>query len=144
MAKEEVIQEIKNGIVDCMSLIDTENVDGCIDRMLDLCHKLRDNNQATIKDNLFDLTNKIIDKSDVRVQNLNKLVDFIETTAWYTNGTGFDPVSTLENYVDHIAKVEELDETDRCYILTKITRDKHVTYYAVQIIARGLFKNIEW
>lgn len=144
MAKEEVIQEIKNGIVDCMSLIDTENVDGCIDRMLDLCHKLRDNNQATIKDNLFDLTNKIIDKSDVRVQNLNKLVDFIETTAWYTNGTGFDPADTLENYVDHITKVEELDETDRCYILTKITRNKHVTYYAVQIIARGLFKSIEW
>lgn len=144
MAKEEVIQEIKDGIVDCMSLIDTENVDGCIDRMLNLCYKLRDNNQATIKGNLFDLTNKIMDKFDVRVQNLNKLVDFIETTAWYTNGTGFDPADTLENYVDHITKVEELDEMDRCYILTKITRDKRVTYYAVQIIARGLFKSVEW
>lgn len=144
MAKEEVIQEIKNGIIDCMSLIDTENVDGCIDRMLDLCRKLRDNNQATIKENLFDLTNKIIDKSDVRVQNLNKLVDFIETTAWYTNGTGFDPADTLEHYVDHIAKVEELDETDRCYIFSKIVRDSNISCVAGQIIAHGLFKSIEW
>lgn len=61
MTKEEVIQEIKNCIVDCMSLIDTENVDECIDRMLNLWHKLGINN-------LFDLTNKTIDRSDVRVQ----------------------------------------------------------------------------
>lgn len=44
MTKEEVIQEIKNCIVDCMSLIDTENVDECIDRMLNLLHKLEINN----------------------------------------------------------------------------------------------------
>ena len=144
MTKEEVVQEIKNGIVDCMSLIDTEDVDGCIDRMLDLCHMLVFHNQVTIKDDLFALTNKIIDKSDVRVQKLNNLVNYIETTAWYTEGTGFDSTDTLENYIDHIAKVEALDEMDRCYILTKITRDKHVACYAVQIIARGLFKSIEW
>lgn len=62
MTKEEVVQEIKNGIVDCMSLIDEENI----------------------------------------------------------------------------------DEMDRCYILTKITRDKYVACYAGQIIARGLFKSIKW
>lgn len=43
------------------------NVDGCIDKMLNLCHKLMVNNQVTIKDNLFALTNKITDKFDVRV-----------------------------------------------------------------------------
>ena len=137
MTNEEVVQEIKNGIVDCMSLINTEDVDGCIDMMLNLCHKLGVNN-------LFDLTNKIIDKSDVRVQKLNNLVDYIETTARYTEDTGFDSTEALANYIDRITKVEALDEMDRCYILTKITRDKHVTYYAVQIIARGLFKSIEW
>lgn len=147
MAKEEVIQEIKNGIVTCMSLIDEENVDGCIDRMLNLCHKLVVNNQVTIKDDLFGLTNKITDKLDVRVQKLNNLVDYIETTLKYTGCagcTGFDSTEALANYIDHIAKVETLDEMDRCYILTKITRDKRVTCYAVQIIACGLFKNIEW
>lgn len=140
MANNEVVQEIKNCIVDCMSLIDTENVEGCIDRMLNLCNKLEINN-------LYGLTNKAIDKFDVRVQKLNNLVDYIETTAWYTGCvgcTGFDSTEALENYIDHIAKVEALDEMDRCYILTKITRDKHVTCYAVQIIARGLFKSIEW
>ena len=135
MTKEEIVQEIKNGIVDCMSLIDTEDVDGCIDRMLNLCYKLDVNN-------LFDLTKKITDKFDVRVQKLNNLVDYIEKTARYTEGTGSDSTEALANYIDHIAKVEALDEMDRCYILTKITRDKHVTCYAVQIIARGLFKNI--
>ena len=120
-----------------MSLIDTEDVDGCIDRMLNLCYKLDVNN-------LFDLTNKITDKFDVRVQKLNDLVDYIEKTAWYTEDTGFDSTEALENYIDHIAKVEALDEMDRCYILTKITRDKCVTCYAGQIIARGLFKSIEW
>ena len=135
MAKEEVIQEIKNCIVDCMSLIDTENVDGCIDRMLNLCHKLEGNN-------LCDLTNKITDKFDVRVQKLNNLVNYIETTARYTEG--FDSIRALTDYIDNIAKVEALDEMDRCYILTKITRDKHVTYYATQIIAHGLFKSIKW
>ena len=137
MTKEEVVQEIKNGIVDCMSLIDTEDVDGCIDRMLNLCYKLDVNN-------LFDLTNKITDKFDVRVQKLNNLVDYIETTLKYAGCAGFDSTEALENYIDHIAKVEMLDEMDRCYILTKITRDKHVTCYAVQIIAYGLFKSIEW
>ena len=130
MTKEEVVQEIKNGIVDCMMLIDEENVDGCIDRMLNLCHKLDANN-------LFDLTNKITDK-------LNNLVDYIEKTARYTEDTGSDTAYNLANYVDHIAEVEKLDEMDRCYILTKITRDKHVTYYAAQIVARGLFKSIKW
>ena len=161
MTKEEVVQEIKNSIVDCMSLIDEENVDGCIDKMLNLCHKLVVNNQVTIKDDLLDLTNKtidksdvtikdgllalinkIIDKSDVRIQKLNNLVDYIETTVWYMENTDHD-ASSIENYIDHIAKVKELDEMDRCYILTKITRDKCVTCYAGQIIARGLFKSIE-
>lgn len=140
MTKEEVVQEIKNGIVDCMSLIDTRDVDRCIDRMLNLCHKLGVNN-------LFDSTNKLIDKVDVRVQKLNNLVDYIETTLKYAGCAGcasFDSTEALENYINHIAKVEALDEMDRCYILTKITRDKHVTCYAVQIIARGLFKSIEW
>lgn len=140
MTKEEVVQEIKNGIVDCMSLIDTEDVDRCIDRMLNLCYKLDANN-------LFDLTNKITDKFDVRVQKLNNLVDYIEKTLKYAGCagcTGFDSTEALANYIDHIAKVEALDEMDRCYILTKITRDKHVTCYAVQIIARGLFKSIKW
>ncbi len=137
MTKEEVVQEIKNGIVDCMALIDEENIDGCVDRMLNLCYKLDVNN-------LFDLTNKITDKFDVRVQKLNNLVDYIETTARYAEDTGFDSTEALVNYIDHIAKVETLDEMDRCYILTKITRDKRVTCYAVQIIARGLFKSIEW
>lgn len=144
MTKEEVIQEIKNGIITCMSLIDEENVDGCIDRMLNLCHKLMVNNQVTIKDNLFALTNKITDKFDVRVQKLNNLVDYIETTAWYTNGTGFDSAGTLENYVEHIAEVEELDEMDRCYIFSKIARDSRIPCGAGQIVARGLFKSIEW
>lgn len=144
MAKEEVIQEIKNCIMTCMSLIDEENVEGCIDRMLNLCHKLMVNNQVAIKDDLFALTNKITDKFDVRVQKLNNLVDYIETTARYTNGTGFDSADTLENYVEHIAKVEALDEMDRCYILTKIVRDSRISCGAGQIIARGLFKSIEW
>lgn len=144
MTKEEVVQEIKNGIVDCMSLIDTENVDGCIDRMLNLCHKLMVNNQVTIKDDLFALTNKITDKSDVRVQKLNNLVDYIETTVWYTDGTGFASADTLENYVNHIAEVEELDEMDRCYIFSKIVRNSRIPCGAGQIIARGLFKSIEW
>ena len=137
MTKEEVIQEIKNGIVDCMSLIDEENIDECVDRMLNLCLKLKVNN-------LFDHTNKITDKSVVRIQKLNNLVDYIETTARYTESTDFDSTEALTNYIDHIAKVEALDEMDRCYILTKITRDKYVTCYAVQIIACGLFKSIEW
>lgn len=140
MTKEEVVQEIKNGIVDCMSLIDIENVEGCIDRMLNLCNKLKVNN-------LYDLTNKVIDKSDVRVQKLNDLVDYIETTLKYaacTEDTGSYSIEPLENYIDHIAGVEMLDEMDSCYILTEITRNKHVTCYAVQIIARGLFKSIEW
>ena len=136
MTKEEVVQEIKNGIVDCMSLIDEENIDGCVDRMLNLCYKLDDNN-------LLALINKTIDKSDIRIQKLNNLVNYIETTVRYTENTGY-VISNVENYIDHIAKVEELDEMDRCYILTKITRDKCVPYYAVQIIARGLFKSTKW
>lgn len=135
MAKEEVVQEIKNCIVDCMSLIDTENVDECIDRMLNLCHKLEINN-------LFDLTNKIIDRFDVRVQKLNNLVNYIETTLKYTED--FDSTPALTNYIAHIVKIEALNEMDRCYILTKITKDKHVTCCAAQIIAHGLFKSIEW
>lgn len=120
MTKEEVVQEIKNGIVDCMSLIDTENVEGCIDKMLNLCNKF-----------------KVIDKSD-------DLVDYIEKTARYAENTGSDSTEALENYINHIAEVEMLDEMDRCYILTEITKNKHVTCYAVQIIACGLFKNIKW
>ena len=137
MTKEEVVQEIKNGIVDCMSLIDEENVDGCVDRMLNLCYRLDANN-------LFDLINKIADKFDVRIQKLNNLVDYIEKTAWYTDGTGFVSADTLENYVDHIAEVEELDKMDRCYIFSKIARDSRISCGAGQIIARGLFKSIEW
>lgn len=137
MTKEEEVQEIKNCIVDCMSLIDAEDIDGCIDRMLNLCNKFKVNN-------LYGLTNRIIDKFDVRVQKLNNLVDYIEKTARYTEDTGLDSTEALENYIDHIAKVEALDEMDRCYILTKITRDKYVTCYAGQIAARGLFKSIEW
>ena len=144
MTKEEVVQEIKNGIVDCMSLIDTRDVDGCVDRMLNLCHKLDINNQVTIKDDLFALTNKLTGKFDVRVQKLNNLVDYIETTAWYTEGTGFASADTLESYVDHIAEVEKLDEMDRCYIFSKIVKDGHVSCGAGQIVARGLFKSIKW
>ena len=143
MTKEEVVQEIKNSIVDCMSLIDEENIDECADRILNLCRMLVFHNQVTIKDDLLALINKTIDKSDVRIQKLNNLVDYIEKTVRYTENTGY-VVSIVENYIDHIAKVEELDEMDRCYILTKITRDKCVPYHAVQIIARGLFKSIKW
>ena len=144
MTKEEVVQEAKNSIRTCMSLIDEGNVDGCIDRMLNLCHKLMVNNQVTIKDDLFALTNKTIDKSDVRVQKLNNLVDYIETTARYTENTGFASADTLENYVDHITEVEALDEMDRCYIFSRIARDSRISCGAGQVIARGLFKNITW
>lgn len=144
MTKEEVVQEVKDSIRTCMSLIDEGNVDGCIDRMLNLCHKLAVNNQVTIKDDLFALTNKTIDKSDVRVQKLNNLVDYIETTACYTDGTGFDSAGTLENYVDHIAEVEKLDEMDRCYIFSRIAKNSRIACGAGQIIACGLFKSIEW
>ena len=143
MTKEEVVQEVKNSIRTCMSLIDKGNVDGCIDRMLNLCHKLVVNNQVTIKDDLLALINKTIDKSDVRIQKLNNLVVYIETTARYTESTDYDALS-VKNYIDHIVKVEELDEMDRCYILTEIMRDKCVTSYAGKIIIRGLFKSIEW
>lgn len=144
MTKEEVVQEIKNGITTCMSLIDEENVDGCIDRMLNLCHKLMVNNQVTIKDDLFALTNKITAKFDVRVQKLNNLVDFIETTVSYTNGTCFGSADILENYVEHIVEIEELDAMDRCYIFSKIAKDNRISCEAGQIIAWGLFKSIEW
>ena len=140
MAKEEEVQEIKNCIVDCMSLIDTENVDGCIDKMLNLCNKFKVNN-------LYDLTNKTTDNFDARVQKLNNIVDYIETTLKYgacAGRTSFDPAEALANYIDSIAEVEMLDEMDRCYIVTEIIRNKHVTCYAVQIIAQGLFKSIEW
>ena len=120
-----------------MVLIDEENVDGCIDRMLNLCHKFDAND-------LFALTNKLTDKFDVRVQKLNNLVNYIETTAWYTDGTGFASTDTLENYIDHIAKVEKLDGMDRCYIFSKIARDSIIPCGTGQIIAHGLFKNIEW
>ena len=109
MTKEEVVQEIKNSIVDCMSLIDEENIDECVDRMLNLCRILVFHNQVTIKDDLLALINKTIDKSDVRIQKLNNLVSYIETTLRYTENTGY-VVSSVENYIDHIAKVEELDE----------------------------------
>lgn len=141
MTKEEVVQEVKNSIRTCMSLIDKGNVDGCIDRMLNLCHKLVVNNQVTIKDDLFALTNKTIDKFDVRVQKLNNLVDYIETTACYTDGTGY---GVLEDYISHIAEVEELDEMDRCYIFSRIAKNSHIACVAGQIIARGLFKSIRW
>ena len=144
MTKEEVVQEAKNSIRTCMSLIDKGNVDGCIERMLNLCHKLAVNNQVTIKDDLFALTNKTIDKSDVRVQKLNNLVDYIETTACYTDGTGFASADTLENYIGHIAEVEALDEMDRCYIFSRIAKNSRIACGAGQIIARGLFKSIEW
>lgn len=144
MTKEEAVHEVKNSIVDCMSLIDKENVDGCVDKMLSICYKLMVNNQTTIKDDILTLTDKITDKFDVRVQKLNNLVEYIETTAWYTDGTGFDTADTLENYIDHIADVERLDEMDRCYIFTRIARDGRIACGAGQIVARGLFKGIEW
>lgn len=140
MTKEQVVQEIKNSIVDCMSLIDTEDIEGCINKMLSLCHKLEINN-------LFDLTNKTTDNFDARVQKLNNIVDYIETTLKYAacaGRTSFDPIEALENHIDHIAEAEMLDEMDRCYIVTEIIRNKHVTCYAAQIIAQGLFKSIEW
>ena len=143
MTKEEVVQEIKNGIVDCMSLIDEENIDECADRILNLCRMIVFHNQVTVKGDLLALIDKTIDKSDVRIQKLNDLVNYIETTLRYTENTG-NVVSNIENYIDHITKVEELDEMDRCYILTKMIRDKRVSYYAVQIIARGLFKSIKY
>lgn len=144
MTKEEVVQKIKNGIVDCMSLIDEENIDECADRILNLCRMLVFHNQVTIKDDLLALINKITNKSDVRVQKLNNLVDYIETTAWYTDGTGFASAEALANYIDHIAEVEALDEMDRCYIFSKIARDSRVPCGTGQVIARGLFKSIEW
>lgn len=134
MAKEEEVQEIKNCIVDCMSLIDTEDVQGCVDKMLSLCNKFKVNN-------LYGLTN------DARVQKLNNIVGYIETTLNYADCVDckcFDSTEALVNYISHIAEAERLDEMDRCYIVTKITRDKHVTCYAVQIIAQGLFKSISW
>lgn len=146
MTKEEV-QEIKNSIVDCMSLIDTEDIEGCVDRMISAIRQLAIQNKVSITADLCKLTSKITDKFDVRVQKLNSLVDYIETTLKYVGCagcTGFDSTDTLENYINHIAEVEMLDEMDRCYIFTKIARDKHVTCYAGQIAARGLFKSIEW
>lgn len=144
MANEETLSLIKNCIVDCMCLCDQSNVQGCVDRMVSAIRQLAIQNEVSITDDLCKLTSKIADKSDVRVQKLNNLVDYIEKTAWYTKDTGFDSTEALENYINHIAKVEGLDEMDRCYIVTEITRNKHVTCYAVQIIARGLFKSIEW
>ena len=85
MTKEEVIQEIKNCIVDCMVLIDTENVDECIDRMLNLCHKLKINN-------LFALTN-------ARVQTELTL------NGDQTNGIYF----TFKSYSFHITKDVEMN-----------------------------------
>lgn len=144
MTKEEVVQEAKNSIRTCMSLIDKGNVDECIDRMLNLCHKLMVNNQVTIKNELLTLIGKVIERPEIRIHKLNNLVDYIETTAWYTDVPGYDGPSLLENYIGHITKVEELDEMDRCYIFSKIVRDKRVTCGAGRIIARGLFKNIKW
>ena len=144
MTKEEVVQEAKNSIRTCMSLIDKGNVDGCIDRMLNLCHKLAVNNQATFKNELLTFISKCIERPEVKIHKLNSLVDYIETTACYTDGTGFASADTLENYVDHIAEVEALDEMDRCYIFSRIAKNSRISCGAGQIIARGLFKNIEW
>lgn len=144
MTKEEVVQEAKNSIRTCMSLIDKGNVDGCIDRMLNLCHKLMVNKQVTIKNELLTLIGKVIERPEVRIHKLNNLVDYIEATAWYTDVPGYDGPSLLENYINHIAKVEELDEMDRCYIFSRIAKNKCVTCGAGRIIAHGLFKNIKW
>lgn len=135
---------VKDCIVDCMSLCDQGNIQGCADRMLSTIRQLAIQNEINITEDLCNLTNKITDKFDVRVQKLNNLVEYIETTAWYTDGTGFDTADTLENYIDHIADVERLDEMDRCYIFTKIARDGRIACGAGQIVARGLFKGIEW
>lgn len=149
MTKEEetqITQEFKNCIVDCMSLCDQGNIQGCADRMLSTIRQLALLNEITISDDLCNLTNKITDKFDVRVQKLNNLVEYIETTAWYIDGTGFDTMGMhiLDRYIDHITEVEKLDEMDRCYIFTKIARDGRIACGAGQIIAHGLFKGIEW
>ena len=144
MTKEEVVQEAKNSIRTCMSLIDKGNVDGCIDRMLNLCHKLGVNNQTSIKNELLTLISKSIERPEVRIHKLNNLVDYIETTAQYTENTGYDGLSLLENYIDHIAEVEALDEMDRCYIFSRIAKNSRISCGAGQVIARGLFKSIEW
>lgn len=144
MTKEEVVQEVKNSIRTCMSLIDKGNVDGCVDRMLNLCHKLLVNNQTTIKNELLTLISKSIERPEIRIHKLNNLVDYLETTVLYINVTGYDGPSLLEDYIDNIAEVEKLDEMDRCYIFSKIARNSRIVSYAGRIIARGLFKNIKW
>lgn len=142
----EALQELKNGIVDCMSLCDQGNIQGCVDRMLCICHNLAADNQAKINESLCEITNKLTDKLDVRAQKLNNLVEYIESTAWYIDGTNFDTtgIHMLETYITHIAEVEKLDAMDRCYIFTKISRESRIACGAGQIIARGLFKYIEW
>ena len=144
MTKEEVVQEAKNSIRTCMSLIDEGNVDGCIDRMLNLCHKLVVNNQVTFKDELLTLIGKAIERPEIRIHKLNNLVDYFETIALYIDVTGYDGPSLLENYIDHITEVEKLDEMDRCYIFSRIAKNGRIVSCAGRIIARGLFKNIEW
>lgn len=151
MAKEEVVQEIKNRIVDCMSLIDAENVEGCVSRMLNTVRRLIIQNEINVTEylcylcnTLYNLTNKTTDKLDTKVQKLNNLLEYIETTAKYTDDTSFDSTEGLENYIDHIADVEGLDVMDRCYIFTRIVRDSRISCDAGQTIARGLFKSIKW
>ena len=142
--REEFINLIRDCLTDCISLCKEGSTGECMDKLAAIQSIITVWSKVNVSDDLYKLTCDMTDKNDTRIQKLNSLTKFIETAAWYTDGTGFGTSTDLENYVDHIAEVEMLDEMDRCYIFTNIARNCSVACGAGQIIARGLFKNISW
>ena len=147
ITKEELIDLIKACITDCTSLLEKGNVTDCMDKITaiqSLITTWSKANVTDVSDDIYKSTCDMLNKNDVRIQNLDNIVKYIEATAWYTDGTGFDIPSTLVDFVEHIATVEKLDEMDRCYIFTSIVKNHSIACSAGQMIARGLFRNIEW
>lgn len=142
MTKEEFISLIKDCIMDCVPLCDSGNVQGCMDKITAINSLLATWSKANAQDYLYKSTCDITNEPDIRIKTLNNIISYIETIAWCMDDTGFATTGTFESYIDHIAEVDELDEMDRCYILTNIVKNNYIPSCTQQIIARGLFKNI--
>lgn len=142
MTKEEFISLIKDCIMDCVPLCDSSNVQGCMDKITAINSLLATWSKANVQDDLYKSTCDITNEPDIRIKTLNNIISYIETTAWYMVSQGFATSATFESYIDHIAEVAELNEMDKCYILTNIVKNSYVPSCTLRLVAHALFRSI--
>lgn len=145
LEKETKVDKLKNVIVNCMSLVDRQEVSSCLELMASTYKELTDKSCTPEPVPEHADTDLFVGICAERIEELNGVCTYISATAYYMDGCRWGPdKGLLEEYVDHVCEQHGMDNIERMYVASRIVYLGEIACSAGSRVVTGIARSLEW